>query len=82
MTKTITTLEAVSPLDRADEPSEREPEAGQPVQAGEDTAGGVALALHMGVPGTRLDMVLAGPHPLLVDLVRRLAHAAAQADHT
>jgi len=40
-----------------------------------------ALALHMGLPGTRLDMTLGGPHPLLVDLVRHLARGAARADH-
>ena len=40
-----------------------------------------ALALHMGLPGTRLDMVLGGPHALLVQLVRAMARAAAQADH-
>lgn len=40
-----------------------------------------ALALHMGLPGTRLDMMLGGPHPLLVELVRHLARAAAWADH-
>ena len=40
-----------------------------------------ALALHMGLPGTQLDMMLGGPHPLLVELVRHLARAAARADH-
>lgn len=40
-----------------------------------------ALALQMGLPGTRLDMVLGGPHPMLVDLVRHLARTAARADH-
>lgn len=40
-----------------------------------------ALAMHMGLPGTRLDMVLGGPHPLLVALVRHLARVAARADH-
>ena len=40
-----------------------------------------ALALHMGLPSTRLDAVLGGPHPLLVELVRHLARTAARADH-
>ncbi|EYD72124.1 hypothetical protein Rumeso_04851 [Rubellimicrobium mesophilum DSM 19309] len=40
-----------------------------------------ALALHMGLPGTRLDIVLGGPHPLLVEVVRAMARVAAQADH-
>ena len=40
-----------------------------------------ALALHMGLPGIRLDMTLGGPHPLLVQFVRAMARAAAQADH-
>ena len=39
------------------------------------------LALSMGLPGTRLDMALGGPHPLLVELVRHLARTAARADH-
>lgn len=40
-----------------------------------------ALALHMGPPGTRLDMVLGGPPPMLLELVRHLARTAARADH-
>ena len=40
-----------------------------------------ALALHMSLPGTRLDAVLGSPHPLLVELVRHLARTAARADH-
>lgn len=40
-----------------------------------------AFALHMGLPGTQLDMLLGGPPPLLVELVRHLARTAARADH-
>ncbi len=35
-------------------------------------------ALSMALPGTRLDMVVGGPHPRLIELVRHLARAAAQ----
>ena len=40
-----------------------------------------ALALHMSLPGTQLDILLGGPHPLLVELVRHLARTATRADH-
>ena len=81
MTKTITTLEAVSPLDRAEQPPGSEPTAGHPLRAGVYTAGLATLALHMELPGTRLDMVLGSPHPLLLDIVRSLARRAAQAHY-
>ena len=81
MTKTITTLEEVSPLDRAEQPPGSEPTAGHPLRAGEDTADLATIALHMELPGTRLDMVLGGPHPHLVDIVRSLARRAAQAHY-
>lgn len=41
----------------------------------------LAMALSMSLPGARLDMVLGGPQPLLMELVRALAHEAARADH-
>ncbi len=39
-----------------------------------------AVALTMALPGTRLDMILGGPHPVLLDLVRALARETARAD--
>lgn len=62
---------AALPVDGADLPATRAADAGREP----------ALALSMGLPGTRLDMTLGGPHPLLVQLVRAMARAAAQADH-
>lgn len=64
--------EALAPGGSMDPPTSEADQAGR----------GPALALHMGLPGTRLDLVLGGPHPLLVHLVRAMARAAAQADHT
>ncbi|EYD74357.1 hypothetical protein Rumeso_04042 [Rubellimicrobium mesophilum DSM 19309] len=63
--------EALAPAGSMDPPTSEAAHAGQEP----------ALALHMGLPGTRLDMVLGGPHPLLVALVRHLARVAARADH-
>jgi hypothetical protein len=40
-----------------------------------------SLALYMGLPSARLDIVLGRPHPLLVALVRHLARATARADY-
>lgn len=59
------------------------PEDGKDLPAPEAAHAGraPALALHMSLPGTQLDMVLGGPHPLLVELVRHLARTAARDDH-
>jgi len=63
--------DAALPADSMDLPASKAAHAGREP----------ALALHMGLPGTRLDIVLGGPHPLLVELVRHLARTAARADH-
>ena len=81
MTQATSKGRAASPPDLTEQPPGSEPTAGHPLRAGEDTAGLATLALHMDLPGTRLDMVLGGPHPLLVDIVRSLARRAAQAHH-
>ncbi len=50
-------------------------------EAGQASAGQrdrKAVALTMALPGTRLDMVVGGPHPQLLELVRHPARAAAQ----
>ena len=80
MTQPTSTAGAASPLNQTEEPPGRGPVAGHALQAGEDNVGRAALALHMELPGTRLDMVLGRPHPLLAELVRHLARAAARAD--
>ncbi len=53
-------------------------------EAGQASAGQrdrKAVALSMALPGARLEMALGGSHPLLVELVRHLARAAARDEH-
>lgn len=80
MTKAATTAGTASPLHQTEEPSGSESAAAGHHQDAAQ-AGSATLALSMGQPGTRLDMVLGGPHPLLLDIVRGLARRAAQDHH-
>lgn len=81
MTQATSKGRAASPPDPTEQPPGSELTAGHPLRAGEDTAELATLAVHMELPGTRLDMVLGGPHPLLLDIVRSLARRAAQAHY-